>query len=368
MEMNFNSEMLVLAREYRELTQDELAKKSCVSRIKIAKIESGIIAPSDQDTDLLGSALDMPASFFESEEPVIGYGSSAYYYRKKADLTAADRKRVHSIVNIVRLGLKLMLRQVEVESQRTLEKLSVDEYGGSAAKVAEALRTFWKLPDGPVKNLTAMIESAGVIVLPCDFGTRSIDATSLWLADSPPMIFISDQIPGDRWRFTLAHELAHLVMHDIPHETMEDEADSFAAEFLMPEADLRSEFVRLGQLKLRDLAEMKLYWKTSMAALLMRASTLGFLSENQTRHLWMTMSKLGYRSKNASSEPNPIPREAPSNANKLMSLFAKELQFTLGDMSRLMRLPIEDIKRLYDASPWAESSETPRAPLRLVAL
>lgn len=365
--MAFNSEMLVLAREYRDLTQDELARKSGVNRIKIAKIESGLSAPTEQEAANFSASLGMPPEFFENDEPVIGYGSSAYYYRKKADLTAADRKKIHSIVNIIRLGLKPMLRQVEVESQRKLVKLSVDDYGGSAAKVAEAVRNFWKLPDGPIKNLTALIEGAGVIVFLCDFGTRSMDATSLWLADSPPMIFISDQIPGDRWRFTLAHELAHLVMHDVPHDAMEDEADAFASELLMPAADLKAEFARLGQIKLRDLAEMKLYWKTSMAALLMRASHLGFLNENQSRYLWMTMSKLGYRSKNASSEPNPIPREEPANAKKLMALFANELQFSIGDLARLMKLPVEDIKKLYDASPWADSSE-PQTRLRLVAL
>ncbi|MBK7012326.1 MAG: ImmA/IrrE family metallo-endopeptidase [Xanthomonadales bacterium] len=45
------------------------------------------------------------------------------------------------------------------------------------------------------------------------------------------MIFINKDVPGDRWRFTLAHELAHLVMHDIPKPDMEDEADEFASEF-----------------------------------------------------------------------------------------------------------------------------------------
>lgn len=365
--MEFNSEMLVLAREYRELTQDDLAKKCGVSRIKIAKIESGLAIPTEEEFSVLRTALNMPDAFFHNFEPVVGYGSSAYFYRKKSDMTAAERKRIHSLVNIVRMGLKPMFTHVEVESERTMVRLPIEEYGGSAAKVARAVRAFWKLPEGPVRNLTATMESAGIMVLPCKFGTRSMDATSIWLADSPPMVFISDQIPGDRWRFTLAHELAHLVMHDLPHELMEDEADAFAAEFLMPEVDMRAEFSQLGQIKLRDLAEMKLFWKTSMAAILKRAGDLGFLSENQSRYLWITMSKLGYRSKNASSEPNPIPCEAPSNINKLLKLFAQELQFTIEDLAALMRIPAADVKTLFDASPWADSLEPQRTPLRLVA-
>lgn len=362
----FNSEMLVLAREYRGLTQDELAKKSGISRIKIAKVESSLAVPGGEEVSAFAHALSLPSAFFASSEHVVGYGSSAYFYRKKADLTAVDRKKIHSMVNVARLAIKPLLQQVEVESQRALVRLSVDDYGGNAGRVAEAIRNFWKLPDGPVKNLTALIESAGVIVVPCDFGTRAFDATSIWLADSPPMVFISDMIPGDRWRYTLAHELGHLVMHDVPHEEMEREADAFAAELLMPEADLKAEFARLGQIKLRDLAEMKLYWKTSIAALLMRAESLGFLNESQARYMWMTMSKLGYRSKSASSEPNPIPKERPSNVRKLMELFANELRFSLDEVAKLMKLTALDVRTLFDVSPWADRLETQKPQLRVV--
>ena len=64
------------------------------------------------------------------------------------------------------------------------------------------------------------------------------------LADSKfPVVFSNKRSLGDRQRFTLAYELGHLVMHlqtnpsftrDISHE-----ANEFAAEFLMPEKDIR---------------------------------------------------------------------------------------------------------------------------------
>lgn len=364
--MKLKSELLVLAREYRELTQDELAKKSGINRIKIAKLESGLLESSSDDLDALSSALQMPKEFFCRDEPIFGYGSSAYYYRKKADLSASDRKRVHSVVNIIRLCIKTMLQQVDVESNRKLPKLSVEDYGGSPAKVAQAVRSFWKQSEGPLHNLTALIESAGILVIPCAFGTRAMDATSIWLADLPPMIFINENVPGDRWRFTLAHELGHLVMHDLPHEEMEVEADCFASELLMPELFLRAEFARVGQLRLRDLAEMKLYWKTSMQALLMCASRLDAINENQSRYLWAMMSKNGYRSKDG-AEPNPIPRENPTNLRKLLELFANEMHFSIEDLSALFKLGIDDIKKLFDVSPWMVTTPQNRPSLRLVA-
>ena len=64
----------------------------------------------------------------------------------------------------------------------------IEEYDSDPAKVARALRSFWNMPDGPVKDLTALVESAGVLVLSCDFGTKAVDATSLRLMDMPPLI------------------------------------------------------------------------------------------------------------------------------------------------------------------------------------
>jgi Zn-dependent peptidase ImmA (M78 family)/DNA-binding XRE family transcriptional regulator len=368
MEINLNPEMLVLAREYREVTQDDLSTTSGINRWKIAKLESGIAQASDDEIVQLSNALSVPREFLTQTEQCFGYGSSAYFYRKKAEVTAADRKRIHSAVNIVRIGIKQMLSQVEVESRKRLPKLDKEDYSGDARRVAHAVRDFWQLPDGPIGNVTALLESAGIIVVPLDFGTRSMDATSLWLADMPPMVFINEQLPGDRWRFTLCHELAHLVMHDIANDQMEDEADAFASEFLMPEDDMRAEFSRISTITLKDLARLKAYWKTSMQALAMRAQDLGFLTYNQSRYLWMTMSRLGYRSKTGGGEPVAIEREQPANLRKLSRLFADNFGFSIEEVAALVKLTVKDFKRLFDASPWAPTQQdSPRPRLRLIA-
>jgi Zn-dependent peptidase ImmA (M78 family) len=55
-------------------------------------------------------------------------------------------------------------------------------------------------------------------------------------------------IPGDRERLTLAHEVGHVVMHHLPtEEDPEDEANLFAATFLMPADDIHGD---LGNLTL----------------------------------------------------------------------------------------------------------------------
>ena len=335
--------MVVLAREYRNLTQEELARLVKVSQGSISKIEGNIASDtSEQLIKRIATALNFPLEFFYQRGERLGFGSSSLYYRKRVVMTAADRKRISGVVNLLRLSVKKLLNSVELEASRQLPFFRLDDFGDSAEHVARALRSAWSLPEGPIKNITALIESAGVVIVPCDFGTRAMDATSLRTADMPPMIFISKTITGDRWRYTLGHELGHLVMHDLPRETMEEEADQFAAEFLMPENEMKAQFSRYGKIRLQDLSNLKPYWKVSMAALLFRAGTTGHLNAAQSRSLWMQMSKAGYRI----NEPAPLPVEKAENFEGLFQYYLKELDYTADEIARLILMYPEEFSTL----------------------
>lgn len=348
MTIRVNPDMVILAREYRGLTQEQLGRALGVTQAKIAKIEGGLqIDVSEAQAELLCDALSFPVKFFQQNEELLGWGSSAYYYRKKASITAVDRKRIQGQVNICRIHLKKLLQSVEIEVNRKLPILDIeDEFGGSPVQAARAMRTFWGLPDGPIKNVTALIESAGVIVVPMDFGTNSIDATSIRLAEIPPIIFISTRIPSDRWRWTLAHELAHLLIHEVPNEVMEDQADAFAAEFLLPEIELKPQFARIGKIRLQDLANLKPYWKVSMQALLMRATGLGSLQKNEAQYLWMQINKLNFRT----NEPNPLPKEAVKTYPAIVTFFEEEMKYSKEELASVLNVTPRELELLHGAS------------------
>lgn len=353
--------MVVLAREYRGLTQEQLGRKIGVSQAKIAKIEGGLqIDLSDEHARMLSDALAFPVKFFQQNEELLGWGSSAYYYRKKASITAADRKRIQGQVNLCRINLKKLLKSVEIEAKRKLPVLDIeDDFGDSPSQAAHAIRTFWSLPDGPIKNITSLIESTGVIIVPIDFGTNSIDATSIRLSEIPPVIFINSNIPADRWRWTLAHELAHLLFHAVPNETMEKQADEFAAEFLLPEIDIKPQFARIGKIRLQDLANLKPYWKVSMQALLMRAANIGHLQRNEARYLWMQINKLKYRT----NEPNPLQKEEVKIYPAIMAFFKNEMGYSKEEVAETLMINSQELESLHASSGVWKASRT---PLRVV--
>src|SRR5260221_2966706 len=110
----------------------------------------------------------------------------------------------------------------------------------------------------------------------------------------PPLVLLNGQHPADRMRFTLAHELGHLVMHRFPTAEMEEEANEFASALLMPATDIKEAFAG-RRISLELLAALKPEWKVAMQALLMRAKSLGYVDSNQNRYLWQRIIARGWR-------------------------------------------------------------------------
>ena len=107
---------------------------------------------------------------------------------------------------------------------------------------------------------------------------------------------------AERW--TLAHEIGHIVMHSFPTgDNLEEEANTFASEFLMPAAEIAGD---LSNMTLPKAAALKSQWKTSMQSNIYRGHQLGKINDKQYESLFRKMSYKGYRT----CEPGPIPRRS----------------------------------------------------------
>lgn len=358
-----NPDMVILAREYRALTQKQLADASMVKQPQIAMLEGGVeSAVSAETMEAISKALDFPIDFFYQNEPRLGFGSSSVYYRKMSSITAADRKAISSITNLARIGLKRLLDAVEIDADLKLPYLDLKDTEGSPSKAASIVRAAWGIPDGPIQNLTNLVERSGVIIIESDFGTRNISGTGMRLANVPPLIFINSSMPPDRYRFTLAHELAHLVLHDVPCETMEDEADEFASELLMQKTEFKVSVSQFGgRPTIRNLIALKPYWKVAISAMIMRMGQLGVISEQTKRSLFIQMSNLKMRL----DEPQPFPKEQPLLHSKIVKSAIGDLPKDMEVANRIMKMPPDLFRRLY-ASSLQEETTVYSSRLRLV--
>ena len=138
-----------------------------------------------------------------------------------------------------------------------------------------------------IRNLTTLLERAGVCIIPIA-GLKGMDALSAWVNDIP-VIGIDPTVPGDRFRFGLAHELGHLTLHRKHHDHIESEANRFAGSVLFPRDDFDA--VMVDKIKLQDFISLKSSWGMSVAALIYRAHELEYIDDARFRALQIQMSK-----------------------------------------------------------------------------
>lgn len=342
MSLEFNPEMLSLARDIRGITQKELAEKAGLAQGTISKYEGRVQTPSDHEIECLAEALDYPVSFFFREGKRRGTIDGHVFHRKKAKALRADIKRIDGHLELFEFQTQDLLSDIEFEPQLELTQLDLDDYDGDAELVAEAVRASWKMPRGPVNNVIEVLESAGCFVYLLDFGTDDIDENVQWFPPDQPIILANSQAPGDRLRFSLAHALGHLVMHQksAPHKDREVEADQFASAFLMPAEDI---IEYLTPVTLDHLIELKPYWKVSIASMIMRAHTLEEITDRQKKTLFQMLNRSGWRK----NEPEPIKREKPQLAENVINTYREYLSYKDSELARKLKLHSYDFRRMY---------------------
>ncbi|NJM37904.1 MAG: ImmA/IrrE family metallo-endopeptidase [Akkermansiaceae bacterium] len=335
----FNPQMLVIAREFAERTQAELAQFLGVSQGTVSKIEENLIVVTDEMLKKFSTFFNRPASFF-CQFPDYSLSLEGHF-RKKASLTKQILKRANSRMNIERLQINHLVKNCSLNFADP-PFCDPDEFVGGPKEIAQAIRKHLQIPNGPVLNLVEVVEKCGCIVRFIDFGTLKIDGFAVLSGANVPIIFINKAFPADRRRLTLAHEFGHVIMHrGLVRPNMDEEAFTFAGEFLMPEKEIKSS---LYPLNLEKLARLKLKWKVSMAAILQHAKRMGAVNDRYYRYMCSLLSKNGY-SKQEPYESN-IETEKPKLLTSIFRHFKETLDYSIEDMSELIFASEEEVKSL----------------------
>jgi len=301
------------ARELRGLTQTALARQVGVHPSAIAQLETGRIQPSPAVLDALSRATGFPPVFFTRPSgPALPLGSLRF--RARAAMTARQRRQAWAYAEILYDLMASMAAQTEYPAPR-LPRLDGDPVA-AAALTRQALGL---APDQPIGPLIRTLERHGVWVLAIPVPLPRRDACSVWAGGdgATPVLVVAATAAGDRRRFSVAHELGHLVLHQMPHGSpheLERQADAFAEVFLLPEAAMRAALV--PPITLTTLADLKTRWGVSLQALIRRAHTLELLTPSQYRSLSAQLGARGWRTQ----EPIAVPVERPRALRQLAEL------------------------------------------------
>jgi Zn-dependent peptidase ImmA (M78 family)/transcriptional regulator with XRE-family HTH domain len=301
---------LFRARKAAGLSLRELAEMACVSHTAISKFEKGLLTPSSGQLIAFAKILGVRGEFFFRP---IQAEIAGVEYRKKASMPKRLLDRVHGdVLDQTERWQELLSLYPDppIESFLVPGGL-IDEIreDGQVETLAEGLRQTWSLGTNPIPDLIDTLESKGIRVIGTDADDQGKFDGLAGTVDGVPLIVVGLHWHGDRQRFTLAHELGHLVLAGrvalrpragpearTRSDPLERLCNRFAGAFLMPrQAVIGHLGAQRRQLEPNELVLLKHEYGLSMQACLFRALDAGVIDAATHRGLFRLFSERGWR-------------------------------------------------------------------------
>ena len=351
---DFKSQRLIEAREARGLTQTALAEQLKVTRAAVSQYESQQRVPSTEVLLRLSHALGMPVHFFTHGD---GYEvKDALFFRSMAAATKSARTQARRhfewlvrIVDYLRGYVQLPEVCIPIldlpSDPRQLTSECIED-------VANSTRSGMGLGFGPISNVTWLLENKGAIVAQLDLCCTTLDAFSHWYGNTPFLVLNSVKGSAVRWRYDLAHELGHMILHrrirqEMLHDKtffqmMEDQAHRFAGAFLLPESSF-GHMVPYS-ITIDTLVSLKSKWKVSIAAMVMRLRDLSLIPEQKCQRLFIAISRRGWKA----NEPldDQLEMERPRILARAAELLVTQNVISLRDIENSLGIPRDEIENL----------------------
>jgi Zn-dependent peptidase ImmA (M78 family) len=214
-----------------------------------------------------------------------------------------------------------------------------------AEQAATGMRQEWKLGVDAIHDLTGILEDRLIHVLELD-AEKEFDGISAIAKNETGRIIAGavtsrTEVPGERQRMNLAHELGHLVLNPTKACDEETAAKRFAGAFLLPEESLKREIgERRSNIQLRELLALKRRFKVSIQAILFRMRDLNIISETHYKQWVMDISKQHWRKQ----EPEPLAPEKSDWLNRMLSRALAEGIITTEEADKMSHgIPPEDL-------------------------
>ena len=339
---------LKLARTAAGLSLRDLAAAidHLVTAQAIGKYERNETMPGSDILIALADALHTSVEYLLGDPDLV---LEDLEFRKNAFTTKRDEAQVEATV------LAHLERYLAIEEILQLSSAQWDEPRDApypvlhdpieADRAADALRRHWGLGHEPIPNLVELLEERGIKVFAFPLGSVGGLAAR---ADRPghpavPFVVVNADDWGERQRFTISHELGHIVLDVARSLNAERVAHRFAGAFLMPAEALWLEVGKhRSAIALGELLALKRVFGVSIQALTHRCRDLGIIGVATYRALLNEFDRLEWRSP-PYEEYGAMPGEKPNRFQRLCLRALAEGAISESKAAELLDVPIVDI-------------------------
>jgi len=353
---------LKLSRSAAGLSLRDLEVKigNRVTAQAIGKYERNESMPGSGVLIALADALDVSVDYLVGDQEMV---LEAVEFRKKKitsrrEESQVEAKVLHFLEHYLMVEELLHLPSVEWHSPR--EAPYPVRAVSEADRAARSLRNHWGLGNDPIPNLVELLEEQGIKVLAVDL--KNIDGLTANVRragkGAVPVIVVNCKEWGERQRFTLAHELGHMVMEVRTKLDEEKAAHRFAGAFLMPAETL---WTAIGKHRSAigwgELFELKQLFGSSVQAITYRCKDLGIFSQATFRRLYNDFARFGWRTP---PYKEPLAREEgeqPKRFERLTFRALAEGAISEAKAAELLDLSVQELNRRMEEPPTDELKE-----------
>ena len=229
-------------RDEKNLSQSDVAERAGISRVAYRSIETGESAPRSSTLARIAEVLGVRIADLMTEVRAL----HAVRFRDKGMVS-----REQLLVRVGRWleGYSEIETLVKARSpfvfRDALKAKPGSGVAGARALTIAARKAVGLAVDAPIRDICGLLEDNGVKVLPMPLASEGFFGLSVAQEDGGPAVVVNvwERISVERWIFTAAHELGHLLLHLDAYKIEErgedageeKEADVFASHFLMPQ-------------------------------------------------------------------------------------------------------------------------------------
>ncbi len=348
---------LKLARSATGMSLRELSDRidNRVTAQAIGKYERDESMPSSGVLIALADALHVSVSYLAGDPSM---SLLSVDFRSKRVSTKREEDRLSAMV------LSTLERYLTIEEILGLSSVNWDKPRSApypvtcdlleADRAAISLRQDWGLGLNPVPNMAELMEDRGVKVLFLPMSEAFDGLTAHVHREDLPdvhVVVVDCDTGGERQRFTIAHEIGHLVL-DVSESVDEEKAAyRFAGAFLMPEEVLWKEIGRhRSAIGLAELLRLKRMFGVSVQAITYRCKDLGIISAALMGRMFDRFEELGWRSP-PYREAFPMAGESSGRFERLCFRALAEGAISESKASELLEIPVHDLNLMMETPP-----------------
>lgn len=329
MNKRFNGEQLLIARNFRGMTQGQLANNAVAPHSLISYFENGQRIPSKDLIEAIANTLGFEPDFFY--KPLFEeFKVQQCNFRHLTRTSEVLKKRILAHCSLLTSIIKYLKNFVDLPHY-DIPRINVNN-DEDIKQAAIYCRQKWDLTiNGPIDNMVRVLENHGVVTHRHTTATNDIDAFSRY--GEVTLVILNDyKQSASRSFWDAAHELGHLVMHidsDIDIKQREKEANLFAAEFLLPQAGFTRDFGIRNKIDWSNLFNLKQQWKTSVASMIHRAYDLKLIDAVAYRRAFKYLRYKGWHK----GEPCESALEKPELLPLIFEQLENELNLAPRDVA-----------------------------------